>query len=165
MLISRGQAADMLRGRPPGVSSYLTKPCDPRDIVRLIEARLYPLFGGVGAAQIEIRTVGEAMLGARLNLVLICPDRKWRRRARRGFRKRGHAVHAHADVGSALVEMGEKQPDRIILLPFCDESAESARERLKTHPPTCHIQVLMPRDEESFLRLVNTLGRVTAPVP
>ncbi len=160
MLAAKGQDADIFAGWHGGITSYLTKPLNPRDLLDEI-ARQSSWSQSPRRGYISGRKEpqdGVAPRKRRMSVVVICPDNEWRKQACKALHRNGHLVDAYAHVEPALAAMWEKQPERIILLPFCDESAESVRERMKTHPPTSHIQVLMPRDETSFERLADTLG-------
>ena len=55
-LTSHGTSEDIQRGRELGVEDYLTKPIEPEDLVRIINARLYR------TAAIEVAQVGQAYL-------------------------------------------------------------------------------------------------------
>ncbi len=127
-------------------------------------SKLMQMIPGGGDIE-ELLAAKPAAATHRHTIALICADANWRKRARKALRHARHVVDAYGSAKAALEGMGDTSPDRIILLPFCDALAESVRDCLKTHPPTCHVQVLMPRDEESFLRLVNTLGKVRSPAP
>ncbi|MBL7161478.1 MAG: response regulator [Anaerolineales bacterium] len=55
-LTSHSTSEDIQRGRELGVEDYLTKPIDPDDLVRIINARLYR------TAAVEVAQVGQAYL-------------------------------------------------------------------------------------------------------
>ncbi len=55
-LTSHGTTEDIQRGRELGVEDYLTKPIEPDDLVRIINARLYR------TAAVEVAQVGQAYL-------------------------------------------------------------------------------------------------------
>ena len=55
-LTSHGTSEDIQLGRELGVEDYLTKPIEPEDLVRIINARLYR------AAAVEVAQVGQAYL-------------------------------------------------------------------------------------------------------
>ncbi len=55
-LTSHSNSEDIQRGREMGVEDYLTKPIEPEDLVRIINARLYR------TAAVEVAQVGQAYL-------------------------------------------------------------------------------------------------------
>ncbi|MFO8080653.1 MAG: response regulator [Armatimonadota bacterium] len=59
MLTAKAQDADIFRGWSSGVSSYLTKPFNPRELLTFVERIFQSEEGGLGGADDEGETVWE----------------------------------------------------------------------------------------------------------
>jgi two-component system, OmpR family, alkaline phosphatase synthesis response regulator PhoP len=59
MLTAKAQDADIFRGWSSGVSSYLTKPFNPRELLTFVERIFQSEEGGLGGADDESETVWE----------------------------------------------------------------------------------------------------------
>ena len=89
--------------------------------------------------------------------LLVWRDRPIAKLVEINLRAGGHNL-PFASAEDAIAEAERLRPPTVALVGFAPEEADGLRRRLKEHPPTCHIPVLLLRDWQATKRFLRTLG-------
>lgn len=152
MLTAEAQDADIFAGWQSGVSSYLTKPFDPRELLRMVDEA-----PGQWVHPALLTDMPAKRRARRANILLVCSDQGAARKAAKALRRARHHVRVVPDLEAAKEASESDCPESIVLLPFVDASAEDTRSRLRSQPPTSHVPVLEPKDQQAVSRLAKAL--------